>query len=195
MSPLSKETLESIADWAELLTVVLALASAFCGIVLVVANKPLRKIGKAENEKLSGDVTAAQNELSKQQTRAAAAELRLAKFTASIHTVSVVGGVAIPDLSEGYNQRVALTADTRIAVPIFPHLPGNDSIMWTLFLDQDAKGSHVYSIDSAPDLVPVHGLLPNTRASFEFVTEANGTTSMRGLPVINRPITIAKAAK
>jgi len=67
MSSLSKETLELIADWAEVLTVVLALASAFCGIVLVIANKPLRKIEARENLTLQGDVAKAQADAAKAQ--------------------------------------------------------------------------------------------------------------------------------
>lgn len=48
MSSLSKESLQFIADWAEVLTVVLALASAFFGFVMVFANKPLRKMAELE---------------------------------------------------------------------------------------------------------------------------------------------------
>jgi hypothetical protein len=65
MSSLSKETLELIADWAEILTVVLALASAFCGIVLVIANKPLRKIEAHENLVLQREVAKAQADAAK----------------------------------------------------------------------------------------------------------------------------------
>lgn len=50
MSSLSKETLEFIADWAEVLTVVLAFASAICGVILVIANRPLKRIELLESE-------------------------------------------------------------------------------------------------------------------------------------------------
>jgi hypothetical protein len=82
MSSLSKETLELIASWAEILTVVLALASAFCGIVLVIASKPLKKIEARENEVLQGKVTDAQIGLGVQQERAAKAEKELKEVDA-----------------------------------------------------------------------------------------------------------------
>jgi hypothetical protein len=49
MSSLSKETLELIADWAEILTVALALGSAVCGIVLLMANRPLKRMAEQES--------------------------------------------------------------------------------------------------------------------------------------------------
>src|SRR5215813_5530000 len=69
MSSLSKETLELIADWAEIMTVVLALASAFCGIVLVMSNKPLKRLAEQEAQEERRKTAEAQQK---------AAELQLA---------------------------------------------------------------------------------------------------------------------
>jgi hypothetical protein len=182
---MSAELWKSIFDWT---TVAAALLTLISGAGALITGHTISKRQEARLRQFDMDLTRAKTDLTN-------AQLSLARYTAPVYAVPVKGGVATPDLSKGFNQRVVLTADTRIAEPLFPQIAGNNSITWTLFLDQDTRGSHVYAIDAAPDLSPVHGLHPNTRASFEFVTEADGTTSMRGLPVINRPITMAKPTK
>lgn len=182
---MSLELWKSLFDWATILFIALTVLTGAGAIITG------NKLGERQDTKLrqfDKDLTQAKVDL-------ANAQVSLARYTAPIYLVPVKDGVATPDLSKGFNQRIVLTGDTRIAEPIYPHIAGNDSITWALFLDQDTRGSHVYTIDSAPDLSPVHGLSPNTRASFEFVTDADGRTSMRGLPVINRPITMANPAK
>jgi hypothetical protein len=91
MSSLSKETLELIAGWAEILTVTLALASAACGVVLVYANKPLKVIADRESadakaalleqqlraDEAAGKLAGLEEKAAKQQERAAKAELQL----------------------------------------------------------------------------------------------------------------------
>jgi hypothetical protein len=109
--------------------------------------------------------------------------------TASIiYSVPVVNGTATPDVRRGSDQRVTLTTDTNIAAPVLPQMAPNTTIRWTLFLDQDTIGGHTYTILFAPKLIPLEGLLPSTRASMEFVTDATGSTVMVSLPIINIPI-------
>ena len=179
------EGLKTVFDWIAL---ILGFLTVVSGVGIFITGNIINRRQEVKLRQFDRDLTTARIELTN-------AQLSLARYTAAIYLVPVKDGVATPDLSKGFNQRVVLTADTRIAEPLFPQIAGNDSITWTLFLDQDALGLHAYMIDSAPDLIPLHRLLPNTRSSFEFVTEADGTTSMRGLPVINRPITMAKPTK
>lgn len=73
MSSLPKEALEFIADWAEIFTVVLALASAVCGIVLVMANKPLKRITERETQE-------ERQKTAKAQEEAATAQLALKQY-------------------------------------------------------------------------------------------------------------------
>jgi hypothetical protein len=73
------------------------------------------------------------------------AKLELAKLTAPIYLVPVLHGTATPDLSPGFNQRVFLTANTRINPPLLPPLGKDEVIAWTLFIDQDSVGSHVFN--------------------------------------------------
>src|ERR1022692_879337 len=158
---MSIEALKSFCDWA---AVVLILLTFLVGTGALITGNILNDRQAEQLRKFDESMTKAKIEL-------ANAQLSLARYTAPVYLVPLKNGVAIPDLSKGFNQRVVLTADTRISEPLFPQLTGHDSIMWTLFLDQDAHGSHAYVIDSAPDLILLHGLLPNTRATFEFVTE------------------------
>ena len=50
MSSLPKSMLEFISNWAEILTVGLALGSAFCGVILVLVNRPLKSIEARERQ-------------------------------------------------------------------------------------------------------------------------------------------------
>jgi hypothetical protein len=94
MSALSRETLELISSWAEVLTALFGILAATAAVVFLLASKPLRKIEEHDNEVLQGKVAEAQgnlvqqqNELAKQKERTAGAEkaaadaaLALARF-------------------------------------------------------------------------------------------------------------------
>ncbi len=94
MSALSRETLELISSWAEVLTALFGILAATCAVVYLLANKPIRKLEQHDNEVLQANVADARKaqqsvelELVKQQERTAKAEkaasdaaLALAKF-------------------------------------------------------------------------------------------------------------------
>jgi hypothetical protein len=110
---------------------------------------------------------------------------QLALSNAPAYTIPVVGGVATPDLSHGLTQRVLLHADTIIAAPRLPHTSKDETIKWTLFVDQDTVGEHKYTTDLLDAKTTWPGLVPNSRASYEFVTESPGHTVMRSVPIVN----------
>jgi hypothetical protein len=105
--------------------------------------------------------------------------------TAPIYTIPVIDGIATPDLSHGFTQRVVLHSDIVIAAPRLPHTSKNETVVWTLFVDQDATGEHKYTTDLLDAKTTWPGLVPNSRASYEFVTESSGRTVMRSVPIVN----------
>lgn len=115
------------------------------------------------------------------------AQLELARLNGPLYHVPVIRGVATPDLSKGFTQQILLTGDIRINPPILPPMPRGGTASWTLFLDQDAVGSHQYTFEFERDIKAYPGLVPNSRASFEFVTDEHGRTTMRGLPIVDLP--------
>ncbi len=127
--------------------------------------------------------------------RAKSSELELARYKAPIYNIPVKNGLAIPDLSNGYNQRVLLTSDTRIGIPLFARSSHSASFTWALFIDQDAVGKHVYHLDFVPDSGLYPSTAPNSRAILEFITESDGTTTLRGSGIINMPLIKAKTKK
>lgn len=186
-----KRVIRSKKTYAKLAILFVVLGIAGEGTFEYLASRAETAIRSHDNVKLGEAIVqagVASEKAAEADERAKASELALARYTAPTFSIPVRKGSATPDLSKGYNQRVVLTSDTRIKVPRFITLPNNFTVTWVLFLDQDEAGSHVYTIDFMPDLIALRGLLPNTRTTFEFVTEADGTTSMRGLPTINRPL-------
>lgn len=128
MSSLSKETLGLIADWAEILTVVLALASAFCGIVLVIANKPLRKIEARDNEALRGTVAESQRLLLVQQERADIAAGKLAgleKDAADAKARAATAERSLLELQQRLAHRRISKADQDKLVALLSPYPGS----------------------------------------------------------------------
>jgi hypothetical protein len=73
MSPVSRELLESVSSWAEVLTFVLTFLAAMSGIVYVLTIKPLRKIEVRE-------VQEERQKTAKAQTEAAQAQLALKQY-------------------------------------------------------------------------------------------------------------------
>jgi len=118
-----------------------------------------------------------------------AAQLELARLTGPVHVVTVINGVARPDLSEGLIQEILLTRDVRIMAPILPDIGKDGTAPWTLFLDQDSVGSHQYTFEFMRDVKAYPGLVPNSRASFEFITDAHGRSTIRGIPLVDMPNT------
>jgi hypothetical protein len=106
------------------------------------------------------------------------------------HTIPVENGRATPDLTRGSIQLATLVADTTIDPPIVPPMSPGTVFRWTLFLDQDTVGGHAYTILFLPDLTPLKGLLPHTRARLELATDEKGITAMLSPPMVNRPITV-----
>lgn len=129
------------------------------------------------------------------KTKADEAELELARLTGPVHIVHVIKGVATPDLSKGLIQQLLLTKDVRINPPILPPLGKEGTATWTLFLDQDSVGSHQYTFEFMRDVKAYPGLVPNSRASFDFVTDTHGRTTMRGIPIIDMPKTTTPSKK
>jgi hypothetical protein len=81
MSTLSRETLELISSWAEILTALFGILAATGAVVYLLANRPLRKYDQRDNEVLRTNVSDAQKaqqsvetELAKQRERTAKAE-------------------------------------------------------------------------------------------------------------------------
>jgi hypothetical protein len=70
MSALSRETLELIASWAEILTAAFGIMAATTAVVYLLANRPLKKLEARDSEVLKEAVA-------EQQTRAATAEREL----------------------------------------------------------------------------------------------------------------------
>ncbi|MGA2902358.1 MAG: hypothetical protein ABSD98_00885 [Candidatus Korobacteraceae bacterium] len=69
---LSRAALETISTWAEVLTVVLTMLGAFCGVIYVAASRPLRKLEARESLEEKQKTAQAQKE-------AAEAQLQLQK--------------------------------------------------------------------------------------------------------------------
>jgi len=94
MSALSRETLEFISSWAEVLTAVFGILAATGAVVYLLANRPLKRLEKHDNDLMQANVSEAriaqqrvEIELAKQKERTAKAEdaaanaaLALAKF-------------------------------------------------------------------------------------------------------------------
>jgi hypothetical protein len=119
-----------------------------------------------------------------------AAQLELARLTGPINILQVNSdGAATPDLSKGLVQQLLLTADVHIEPPILPPLGKEGTATWTLFLDQDSVGSHQYTFEFMRDVKAYPGLVPNSRASFDFITDTHGRTTMRGIPLVDMPNT------
>jgi hypothetical protein len=130
-------------------------------------------------------VTKLNVEIAKADAAAAAANLELARFAAPLHTIPVVGGVATPDLSHGLTQRVLLHSDISIAAPKLPHPNKDGTIVWTLFVDQDTVGNHTYTMNFLQPKTTWPGLVGNSRASYELITDSAGQTVMRSVPIVN----------
>ena len=78
MSGSSRETLELIASWAEILTAAFGILAATAAVVYLLANKPLKKLESHDNDVLRGRVAEAQRALLLQQERADLAAGKLA---------------------------------------------------------------------------------------------------------------------
>jgi hypothetical protein len=78
MSGLSRETLELISSWAEILTAAFGILAATAAVVYLLANRPLKKLETHDNEVLKGTVSEAQRALLVQQERADIAAGKLA---------------------------------------------------------------------------------------------------------------------
>jgi hypothetical protein len=123
-------------------------------------------------------------ELGDMKVSTSATNLKLALERAPIYTTATVNGVATPDLTHGFTQRVLLDTDgITIALPRLPHLEKGEVINWTLFVDEDSKGMHAYSMPFIKKSWP--GLVGNVRASYEFQSDASGKTVMRSVPIVN----------
>ncbi len=124
-----------------------------------------------------------------------AAQLELARLTGPVHLIHIIHGIATPDLSKGLIPQILLTEDVRIKPPILPPLSKEGTATWTLFLDQDSVGSHQYTFEFMRDVKAYPGLVPNSRASFDFVTDTHGRTTMRGIPIVDMPNTATPSKK
>ncbi len=113
------------------------------------------------------------------------ANSKLALAAAPIYAIPVVDGRATPDLSHGLTQRVVLHTDIVLAAPRLPRMGKDEVIVWTLFVDEDGSGLHQYTTEFLEGKTTWAGLAGNTRISFELVTEANGSTVMRAIPIGN----------
>jgi hypothetical protein len=123
-------------------------------------------------------------ELGDLKVSTSATNLKLALERAPIYTIATINGLATPDLTHGFTQRVVLdTDDVTIAIPRLPPLEKGEVINWTLFVDEDPKGMHVYSMPFIKKNWP--GLVGNFRASYEFQSDASGKTVMRSVPIVN----------
>lgn len=106
-----------------------------------------------------------------------------------IYTVPIVAGVATPDLSQGPNQLVLMTADTQIAAPINATV----SQGWSLITRQDNVGGHSALFDASYFFKGQSGGSPQSPAStqcqanwiFDF---SSGHSSLNGSPSIDQPI-------
>jgi hypothetical protein len=78
MSGLSRETLELIASWAEMLTAAFGILAATAAVVYLLANKPINKLEAHDREVLHGTVVEAQGALLVQKERADIAAGKLA---------------------------------------------------------------------------------------------------------------------
>jgi len=134
------------------------------------------------------DAANARKETQALRLKADNAELELARLIGPPYDIPVIRGTATPDLSHGFIQRVLLTGDTRIIRPALPSMANGGSISWTLLLDQDSKGGHKFTISFASLPNMVLALDPHSRCTFEYITDTDGATSLRGLPWLNSPI-------
>jgi hypothetical protein len=82
----------------------------------------------------------------KLKTAEVSAELELARLTGPPYSVPVIRGVAVPDILKGNKQRVLLTSETLIKLPV---LPKGKSFSWTLTITQDAVGQHQFRFSPA----------------------------------------------
>lgn len=123
-----------------------------------------------------------------------AAFVRLSSLQASIvgpvYTVPIVGGVATPDLSQGLNQLVIMTADTNIVAPI--NGPAASSVGWNLITRQDNVGGHSALMDSTYYFSGQVGGSPASPASTQcqanWLLDSSGNDSLSGAPSIDQPI-------
>jgi hypothetical protein len=88
MSGLSRETLELIASWAEMLTAAFGILAATAAVVYLLANKPLKKFEAHDNEVLRGTVADAQTALLVQKERADIAAGKLAGLEQGVATAN-----------------------------------------------------------------------------------------------------------
>jgi hypothetical protein len=123
------------------------------------------------------------------------AQLELARLTGPVHIIPVINGVATPDLSKGLIQQILLTRDVRIMSPKLPDIGKEGTAPWTLFLDQDSVGSHQYTFQFMRDARANPGLVPNSRVSFEFITDTHGRSTIRGIPLVDIPNTVTPNKK
>jgi hypothetical protein len=130
-------------------------------------------------------VTKLNAEIAKADATAAAANLELARFAAPLYTIPVHGGVATPDLAHGLTQRVLLHSNIAIDAPKLPLLNKDGTTVWTLFVDQDALGNHTYTMNFLEGKTTWPGLIGNSRASYELITNSAGHTLMRSVPIMN----------
>jgi hypothetical protein len=120
---------------------------------------------------------------------------KLALSAAPIYTIPVIDGIATPDLSRGLTQRVVLHSDIVIAAPRLPQTSKDETIVWTLFVDQDAPGNHKYTTEFLKEKTTWPGLIGNASSSFELITDSSGHTRVRGMPIGNMLTTEAPLKK
>ncbi len=133
-------------------------------------------------------------QLGKMSATTAGTQAKQALTSAPTHTIEVEQGKAAPDLSKGLTQRVLLDSDVVISAPRLPDLNKDETVTWTLFVDQDAVGEHKYTMDFLEGKTTWPGLTANMRGIYEFITEPNGSTVLRGVPIgsMLKPVVQAK---
>lgn len=172
-----------LANWGLIASLVLGVVSTFFIVRMGNVKETYLNahLSDASAQAAEANERAAINEKEAQGLRARAdeAELELARLTGPPYNVPVIHGVATPDLSKGFLQRVLLTSPTLINLPIMPK--GASAVAWTLFLTQDARGGHTFKISWAPGWNENLIAEPGSQWTADFVTDSQGVTVERGI--------------
>jgi hypothetical protein len=102
-------------------------------------------------------------------------------------TITVAGGVATPDLSQGTIFILVMTADTTLALPA--NVPSG-STPWALIVQQDTAGKHsLLTPDYPMNYSIATGQSPASTESIQtFITDSSGNTRATGAPALDQPI-------